>query len=231
MKNRMTHLFKTLILVSAFGATTAFADGASAPATATTVIDAKKETAICNIMDPTLFTQNAVDKVLLVLKADKSFITSDFPKVKRDVEKELKPYIGINYMARFLVSQAMWDNATRAQQQEFEEAFLIFIMNVYVSAFQGYTDQIIKVLGTRSDWKTASIVQIDTLIQSPSKGPNADIPVSFILKKDNCNWFFVDFVVSNISAMSNIQGQIQSMNKAKLFELTRAIQEHENARG
>lgn len=184
----------------------------------------------CQLMDPQVFTQNAVTQVLAVLTKDKDKMTSDFPTVEKDIQNVLSPLIGISVMAQFVVPPPIWSTASSVEQQAFEVAFLQFIVGLYSSPLKTFTNQTIQVYPSRVVWAKQQNVQINSVIQNPAAGPSADIPVSFILRQKGCSWLFVDFVVDNISALANIQGQIgsilQNMQKPSLSDLTAVVSRH-----
>lgn len=184
----------------------------------------------CQLMDPQVFTQNAVNQVLGVLTNDKDKISSDFSTVQGDIQTILSPLIGISVMAQFVVPPAIWSAASSDQQAAFEAAFLHFIIGLYSSPLKTFSSQTIQVYPARVAWATQQNVQINSVIHNPAAGPSADIPVSFILQQNGCSWLFVDFVVDNISALANIQGQIgsilQNMQKPSLSDLTTVIVKH-----
>ncbi|MCD8524306.1 MAG: ABC transporter substrate-binding protein [Gammaproteobacteria bacterium] len=185
----------------------------------------------CTLTDPQIFTQNAVDQVLKVIESDKSKISSQFSLVKNDIQHVLIPFIGIRVMSQFVVPPKLWAAATESEQSAFNQSFLEFIINLYSSPLKSFSNQTIQVYPSRSSWQTQQRVQINSIIHNPDAGSsNADIPVSFILQKNDCSWQFIDFVVDNISALANIQSQIQSIlhniDNPKLSDLTDVIKKH-----
>lgn len=232
MNHYQSTIFKTLVLASVLSSSVVVAQ--NSPSTAATVAVAAAATSSspsCALMDPQVFTQNAVNQVLGVLNNDKSEITSNFPAVQNDIQNVLKPLIGIDAMVGFVVSSNLWSQASPAEQAAFEVAFLQYIIGLYSSPLKKFDQQIIEVYKVRGTWGApGQNVQINTMIHNPAAGPSADIPVSFILQQNGCTWLFVDFVVDGISAMSNIQQQIQSivqnMQNPRLSDLTKVIVAH-----
>lgn len=220
----MKPCYHTLALIFAFIPCLAFSNISLAASESEATIK-------CTLTDPQIFTQNAVDQVLKVIESDKNQISSNFSQVKNDIQHVLSPFIGIRVMSQFVVPPKLWASATESEQAAFNQSFLEFIINLYSSPLKSFSNQTIQVYPSRSSWQTQQRVQINSIIHNPDAGSsNADIPVSFILQKNDCSWQFIDFVVDNISALANIQSQIQSIlhniDNPKLSDLTDVITKH-----
>jgi len=233
MKSYRRLIFRTLTVASIFGSSVAFAQStASTAAKAVVAVTAAAANTApsCTLMDPQVFTQNAVDQVLGILAKDKTVIGSNFSVVQQDIQGVLSPIIGIEIMSKFVVPSTIWAAAASSDQLAFEDAFLQFNINLYSTPLKDFANQTIEVYSSRVDWTTQSRVQINSVIHNPAAGPGADIPVSFILQKNGCSWLFIDFVVDNISALANIQQQIQAilqnLQTPGLAALTAVIAKH-----
>jgi phospholipid transport system substrate-binding protein len=228
MKNYKT----ALILAGLLGPSIVLAQSAaSVPATA--IVSSTAASTSCKLIDPQVFAQNAVTQVLGVLSQDKSQIGSNFAAVEQDIQTALTPLIGIDIMAQYVVQPGIWSSASATDQAAFKAAFLKFIIGLYSSPLKDFSNQTIEVYPSRVAWANQQNVQINSVIHNPAAGPGADIPVSLILRQQGCSWLFVDFVVDNISALANIQAQVQSilqnMKNPGLKDLTAVIVAHNNA--
>ncbi len=212
---------KLWVLMSIFTVGDVFAQNTT-PVAATAVV------ASCAQQNPQNFIQGTVDQVLNILQADAAEMTSNFPKIQQDIANYLQPLIGIQVMSQFVVPGPLWSGASVSDQTAFQSAFFNYIVNTYSSAFQQYSpqQQSIQVFPPRT-WQCGQTnnVQVNLLIVNKANSAG-NIPISFILMPNANSWLLIDFIVSNVDAISNIQSQIQSMNAATLAALTVAISNH-----
>lgn len=214
-------VLKLIVLTGFFSTGDLFAQN-TAPVVATAAV------ASCLQQNPQTFVQGTVDQVLNILQADAAEMTSNFPKVQQDIADYLRPLIGIEMMSKFVVPGPLWSSASSTDQLAFQVAFFYYIVNTYSSAFQQYSplQQLIQVFPSRT-WQCGQTnnLQLNLMIVN-SANSAGNIPISFVLMPNGNSWLLIDFIVSNVDAISNIQSQIQGMNAVTLAALTIAIRNH-----
>ena len=228
MKPYRIPFLKTLILVSALSSSLVFAEAAVSPVDSTAPV-----VVACTWADPVTETKIMVAKLLEVLNKDQSAINNNFAQVEKDISTILSPSIDIGKIAAFVAPGPLMRSATPEENKEFEKVLLAFFINSYSTAFKSFNDKVrVTVNPLRPGMDQKDTVQINTVVVVDESGnPNSMIPVALVLSRDKeaCQWKYVDFVVDNISAVSNVQSQIFAMKVKTLVELTAAIQKHNDA--
>ena len=222
MKSRCGFVFKALALASAL----VFSGVSFAAETVPAQVQ-------CAIGSPVDKTQVIVTQVLDVLKKDQQDIKDNFSKVEDDISAILAPSIDINKISDYVVPATLMQQATPEQRDAARSVLLKFFISSYSTAFKSFNENVrVTVYPMRAGVELKDTVQVNTAVLTDASGnPNSIIPVALVMTRDAraCQWKYVDFVVDNISAVSNVQSQIQAINAKTLVELTEIIQKHNDA--
>lgn len=225
--NRKRVLLQTLLVAGALGFNLALAEGAKGS------VDPASAKTQCVFGSPTEKTKEMIAKLLDVLKQDQASIKGNFAKVESDVSSVLSPHIDIDKIANFVVPAELMKQATEEERKQFRSVLLTFFISSYSAAFKSFTDKVhVEVSPLRPGMEKRDTLQINTTVFTDDSGnANSMIPVALVLMRDNaaCQWKYVDFVVDNISAVSNVQSQIASLKMKSLVELKKYIEDHNNA--
>lgn len=214
MKSFKSSCLKALILSSALSFSVAFS----------------AENTGCVMGSPVTETKTLVAKILETLKNDQEALHKNFGKVERDISNILSPNIDINQIALYVTPGSIMQTATTDQKADYNKALLDFFINSYSTAFKSFTKEVsVTVNDLRPGMDKKDTVLVSTLVVMDQSGnPNSKIPVGLVMVRDNvaCQWKYVDFVVDNISAVSNVQSQIASIKAENLVALTKIINDH-----
>ncbi len=230
MENQHSFILRALILVGALVVSNATFSAETASSSSASFVPAQ---AACVIGSPVDKTQLIVTQVLDVLRKDQNAIKNNFAKVEDDISAILASSIDINKIADYVVPATLMQQATPEQRDAVRSVLLKFFISSYSTAFKSFNENVsVTVYPMRAGVELKDTVQVNTAVLTDASGnPNSIIPVALVMTRDShvCQWNYVDFVVDNISAVSNVQSQIQAIKAKNLVELTEIIQKHNDA--
>jgi phospholipid transport system substrate-binding protein len=144
--------------------------------------------------------KSRINQVLAVLRD---------PALKSDASKEAKKKrlrqifdTAFDYaeLSRNTLSRN-WDKLKPEQQKEFMQLYRTLLENVYLDLILSYKDQEVVFGKERSLGENK--VEVDTKLISGS----TDTPINFRMILKNPDWLIYDFVIENISVVSNYRSQ------------------------
>ena len=144
--------------------------------------------------------KSRINQVLVVLRD---------PALKSDSSKEVKKKrlrqifdTAFDYaeLSRNTLSRN-WDKLKPEQQKEFMQLYRTLLENVYMDLILSYKDQEVVFGKERSLGENK--VEVDTKLISGS----TDTPINFRMILKNPDWLIYDFVIENISVVSNYRSQ------------------------
>lgn len=146
---------------------------------------------VCSQPTPVDTISPAVNNILDILRNNKMDSLSKRVKIKEiiykhfDLEETAKRVMGIN-----------WRQLSPSQQKIFAEKFKELMENSYINKIDTYADEDVVFNKTQIQDRYA---KVDGFI----KGKSNDIPISFIMLNKNSSWMVYDFIVENVSLVSN----------------------------
>jgi phospholipid transport system substrate-binding protein len=135
--------------------------------------------------------QPAVNNIIEILRNNKLDSLVKREKIKGiiykhfDLEETAKRVMGAN-----------WRQLSPEQQNKFTGKFKELMENSYVNKIDAYADEEVILNKTQIQDRYA---KVDGII----KGKANDIPISFIMLNKNSSWMVYDFIVENVSLVSN----------------------------
>lgn len=144
--------------------------------------------------------KSRINQVLVVLRD---------PALKSDSSREVKKKrlrqifdTAFDYaeLSRSTLSR-YWDKLNPEQQKEFMQLYRTLLENVYLDLILSYKDQEVTFGKERSLGENK--VEVDTKLISGS----TDTPINFRMILKNPDWLIYDFVIENISVVSNYRSQ------------------------
>ena len=144
--------------------------------------------------------KSRINQVLVVLRD---------PALKSDSSKEVKKKrlrqifenaFDYTELSRSTLSRN-WDKLKPEQQKEFMQLYRTLLENVYMDLILSYKDQEVTFGKERSLGENK--VEVDTKLISGS----TDTPINFRMILKNPDWLIYDFVIENISVVSNYRSQ------------------------
>ena len=175
---------------------------------------------------PITMLQNTSDQVIAALKQNKASLKNDPGVVYQIVDKILVPHVDLNGMSRSVLGRDVWNNATAAQKQQFNQQFKDLLIHTYASAFANYSNQTVQFMPIRGGLGNQTRIQVSSQILQQG-GPA--IPVSYRLVKEGNDWKVYDFSVEGISMLESFRSQFASeLSQGNLDELINKLTVHNN---
>lgn len=152
--------------------------------------------------DPVAVLQNIANNMIAGLKANKATLKTKPGVVYSLAYKYVVPYATLPEMAKRVLPPRVWNSATPAQRQKFQELFTKTVIRTYASALTNYEDQTIKFYPPRGG--SAGTVEVNSQIISSSRSP---INVTYRLVQTSSGWRLYDMSVEGVSMLSSFRSQ------------------------
>jgi phospholipid transport system substrate-binding protein len=142
--------------------------------------------------------KTTVDKVLQVIRAEKSEFEADPSKLYALVDEVVLPNFDFERMSKLVLAQN-WNSATADQKKRFAKEFRALIVRTYARSLLDYTDQEIKFLPSRNDDERRATVR--TEVTKP--GTSKSIPIDYEMYLPSNQWKVYDVKVDGVSLVMN----------------------------
>lgn len=175
---------RTILLISGFLASNAFANEAS------------------NIISPKEVVEVAASKMTQRLIADKTKVLNQEYYVEHLVDELLLPVVDHAYMARRVLAKH-WRKASEEQKVQFIEAFKHKVIRTYAGAFKAFDGEKIVFEDARFS-KSGKKSSVQSAIQRIGAPP---INVTYMLYLKNDAWLTYDVVIEGVSLVKSFRDQ------------------------
>jgi len=155
----------------------------------------------------------AINNILDILRNKNMESSAKKAKIKDiiykhfDLEETARRVMGIN-----------WRQLSPYQQKIFTDKFKELMENSYINKIDTYADEEVVFNKTQVQDRYAKV-------EGFIKGKSNDIPISFIMLNKNSTWMVYDFIVENVSLVSNYRTTYNQVYTKEGF--TRLIEEME----
>jgi len=148
---------------------------------------------------PTQTVENTVNAILVILRND--------TLTQEDKRNQMREKISAAFDARAMSQSVLstnWRQATKEQQQEFQELFMQTLEDTYMGRLEAYTNEIVEF---RDEEINNNRSQVDTVIVTA----NNEIPINYKLRLRNEGWYVYDVEVENVSMVSSYRETYRSV--------------------
>jgi len=148
---------------------------------------------------PTQTVENTVNAILVILRND--------TLTQKDKRNQMREKISAAFDARAMSQSVLstnWRQATKEQQQEFQELFMQTLEDTYMGRLEAYTNEIVEF---RDEEINNNRSQVDTVIVTA----NNEIPINYKLRLRNEGWYVYDVEVENVSMVSSYRETYRSV--------------------
>lgn len=143
---------------------------------------------------PAAVVQRASSEIIAALKKHEGQLKADPDLVKQMIHKYLLPHFDFAFTSQLVLGR-YWRMATASERQEFEQAFVGYLVNVYANALKNYHGGHVAVLPFRGN-EHNEYVKVRTRIETPGENP---ISVDYALKKVGTQWKVFDVIIAGVS--------------------------------
>lgn len=171
--------------------------------------------------DPAEFVRERSQAVLQALDGKREAVSKDPVVAQQIVERELLPYIDVDYIAR-LVLGPHWRSATPEQRKAFQKAFQDFLMKSYGNGLADFTEDRLKIMPVRGEPDPRRTI-VQTEVYRENGKP---VPVAYTLRWTDEGWKLFDVIIEGISYVRNYRTDFNSEIEQKgLDSLIQRLQE------
>ncbi len=142
--------------------------------------------------------KSTVDKVLQVIRAEKSAFEADPSKLYALVDDVVLPNFDFERMAKLVLAQN-WNAANDDQKARFIKEFRALIVRTYARSLLDYTDQEVKFLPSRSEDDRRVTIRTEVVKPGTSKA----IPIDYDMYLPSAQWKVYDVKVDGVSLVMN----------------------------
>lgn len=177
------------------------------------------------ISSPIEVLQNTSNQLISELQRNQATLKTK-PQIVYDiVDQILLPHVDIESMSSKALGRA-WSNATRAQQQAFEDQFVTLLVRTYSSALAQYTNERVIFLPLREDFNNQSYVEVKSRIIRES-GPQINLNYRMLRVQDQ--WKLYDFSVDGVSIIESFRSQfVEELRQSGIDGLISKLAQHNN---
>jgi len=155
---------------------------------------------------PDLFMQDLTNRVL---KEVKNLPEGDMQDLYLVVDKEIIPYIDLDYMSKWVAGRKAWANASSDQRQKFQEVFQNLLTRTYSSTLFVFRDrEVVYSRPPRVDYTKAKTIPVSCEVKQPNK---ESIQVIYQLRLVNKQWKVFDILVEGVSMLKGLQTQYEQV--------------------
>jgi phospholipid transport system substrate-binding protein len=137
--------------------------------------------------------------VLKTLQANRDVVGREPARVMALIVKDVYPYLDFNVMSREVLGAA-WRSADDALRSRFMQAFRELLTDDYTAALRQFSNQSVKVTGTRWEDAAQQRAMVFSTVYSPAEKP---VEVDYRLYRDQGKWMIYDVVVDGVSLLIN----------------------------
>jgi phospholipid transport system substrate-binding protein len=144
--------------------------------------------------EPLVMMKNISDQALASLRSG--------APVRQVVDKQLLPHVALSEVSRYVVGRNNWQNASSAEQREFERLFIGYLTRTYESALMACKDQKIQFYPVGNVAGKARVV-----VRTAVSGNGKNTAVDYNLMHMGGNWKVYDITVEGISMRNSYRSQ------------------------
>lgn len=175
---------------------------------------------------PVPMLEGTANKILSVLKENKSNLKNNQNVIYDAVSLYLLPNVDVKGMARSVLGRNAWNNATPADRKEFTESFTQLVIHTYASPLAEYTDETVRFLPQRGA-VDSKFTRVSSIIER-SNGQNIPLNYSLVFKKSG--WKIYDLSVEGVSLLQSFRSQFsQALQTESLHELIAKMRKNSKA--
>jgi phospholipid transport system substrate-binding protein len=142
--------------------------------------------------------KSTVDKVLQIIRAEKSAFEADPSKLYTLVDETVLPHFDFERMSKLVLAQN-WNSASDDQKKRFSKEFRALIVRTYARSLLDYTDQEVKFLPSRNEDERRATIRTEVVKPGTSKA----IPIDYEMYLPNAQWKVYDVKVDGVSLVMN----------------------------
>ncbi len=169
---------------------------------------------------PVPMLQQTADNLIQQLKANRAQFKQNPQMVYDIVQRLVLPHVDKNRMARSVVDNTLWQQASASDRAQFISQFQRLVLRTYAAAFAEYTNEIVKFRPIRSDYAQQANLTIQSQIIRGGKSP---IPVDYSVARQGASWKIYDFTVDGISMVNSFRSQFAGLNKGSLAQINQFL--------
>lgn len=177
------------------------------------------------ISSPIEVLQNTSNQLISELQRNQATLKTKPQIVYGIVDQILLPHVDVESMSSKALGRA-WSNATRAQQQAFEDQFVTLLVRTYSSALAQYTNERVIFLPLREDFNNQSYVEVKSRVIRES-GPQ--INLNYRMLRVQGQWKLYDFSVDGVSIIESFRSQfVEELRQSGIDGLIGKLAQHNN---
>lgn len=152
--------------------------------------------------DPKAVVQANADKIIAVLANDA--LSKD--QKRQQVEDIVVSGVDFTTLSRLVLARN-WSRFSPAQQQEFMTEFRRHLSQTYGRRLDAYRNEKISVVSERTE-SNGDVTVKSRIVRG---GNGADVDLDYRLRKIDGQWKIIDFVIEQVSLVSNFRSQFQDI--------------------
>lgn len=177
-----------------------------------------------NTSDPVGLLQYVADNMIAGLKFHKATLKTNPGVVYNLAYKYVVPYADLNEMSKRVLPPSVWNSASAAQRQQFQNEFTKTVIRTYASALTNYRDQSVKFYPPRGG--SARTLEVSSEIVSPSSQP---IRVTYRLVRAGSGWKLYDMSVEGVDMLESFRDQFADiLAQGNMNSLLQRLSGHNN---
>jgi phospholipid transport system substrate-binding protein len=137
--------------------------------------------------------------VLKTLQANRAVVGREPARVMALIVQDVYPYLDFNIMSREVLGVA-WRSADDPLRKRFMQAFRELLTDDYTAALRQFSNQSVKVTGTRWEDAAHQRALVSSTLYSPGE---KSVEVDYRLYQDRGTWMIYDVVVDGVSLLIN----------------------------
>ncbi|MDH5229093.1 MAG: ABC transporter substrate-binding protein [Gammaproteobacteria bacterium] len=148
--------------------------------------------------DPQALVVDSSNKVLEILKAQKTELKKNPEKIYDVVNQYVLPHFDFEKMSKWVLSR-YWAKASAKEKQDFVNEFRHLLVRTYAASLLEYTDSKIKYLPLQGDLSSGKV----TVRSEIDQAGGFPIPIDYRLHLKNDAWKVYDVKIDGISLIAN----------------------------
>lgn len=161
------------------------------------------QSAYAETIAPDALVKNTANEITEILKSDKDIEQGDMHKIGKLVEEKIATKFDFDRMSQLVLGRS-WNNASKAQQDQFIVEFRSLLIRTYSSALSKYRNQTIEYKPLLEVLADTDEIKVKTQIVQ-SGGPT--IPMDYSLEKVGDSWKVYDVMIDKLSLVAMYRGQ------------------------
>lgn len=176
---------------------------------------------------PDQLVKTTTDRILQLIKANRTEYTRDHQKLYAMVDKEVLPHFDFRAMSRQVLAQN-WRTATPEQQERFMKEFRDLLVRTYATALLKYNDEEIRYHPVRANAEDKQVLIRTEVIQG---GGGQPVPINYSFFRTDAGWKVYDVSVASVSLVTNYRATYADKVRAQGLDALIASIADANRRG